>query len=746
MKTTGAPGTRTPSRREFLQGVGGITLVVGSTGLIGACNSDRATPTGPSAGGDSADLTPNIWVTLGADDTVTIQYPATEMGQGSSTALPLILADELDADWDKVKVETVAFHDEAFGNPFFQNMLYTAGSATVRAYFEPLRRAGAQARKLLLQSAAAHWGVAVGELVTEPSVVVHPASGNRLSYGEIVAFTELPEDLPEVGDDELKAYGEHRYLGRDIPRRDMLSKSDGSAEFGIDAQVPGMVYASVLRAPVEDEEPVSIDDTAALAVDGVTDVVPLPWGVAVVADSYEASKWGKEALDVTWSETSRFREADTEADLQACVAQAEDLEQAGTAWREAGDVAAAMEGAARIVEATYRSDPAYHAQMEPMSATAHVTEDGQAAEIWVSTQTQSLSILGAAEFLGTTPDRITLHPMQIGGGFGRRTLRRQRYVEDALLVSRAVGKPVKVIWTREDDLKDGAFRNAAAQRVRAGLDEDGRVVAWNHRVAAPKVLEYMNPPRWEVSAGRDVIAMLGAESAYYDIPNFRAEHIYTERCSRVCAWRGVATSYTKFASECFIDELAALYGSDPLEYRLRLCSDEPRAQAVLEAVAEMADWTRPRDGTALGLALAGYSATIAAGIAEVSVDESNGVVNVHNFWLAADAGYLLQPGNSEAQLEGNVVFGISSALRERIDITGGQVRQNNFQDHPVMRMHELPNIRVRAISTNNPPTGIGETGLASTAAALANAVFALTGARLRHIPLTPARVLAALRA
>ena len=743
MKNQDTTGVFAPNRREFLHGVGGLTLAIGSSGLISACTTEQQPPA--SATG-SAEITPNIWVTLGADDTVTVQYPATEMGQGSSTALPLILADELDADWDKVRVETVSFHDEAYGNPFFQNMLYTAGSLTVQAYFDPLRRAGAQARKLLMQSAAAHWDVPVGELATEPSVVVHPASGRRLSYGEIVAFAELPEALPEVSDEELKPFGAHRYLGRDMPRRDMLAKSDGSAEFGIDVQVPGMVYASVLRAPVEDEGPMEIDDSAARAVDGVTDIVPLPWGVAVVAETYEASKWGKEALVVTWSESSRFREANSESDMDAYVVQAEDLAQTGTAWRAAGELDAAMDGAAEIVEATYRSDPAYHAQMEPMNATAHVTEDGKAAEIWVSTQTQSLSILGAAEFLETTPDKITLHPMFIGGGFGRRTLRQQRYVEDALLVSKAVGKPVKVIWTREDDVKDGTFRNAAAQCLRAGFDEDGNLAGWHHRVAAPKVLEYMNPPRWEVSGGRDVIAMLGSESSRYDIPNFRAEHILTERCSRVCAWRGVATSYTKFAAESFVDELAAARNIDPLEFRMQLCHNNPRALTVLETVAEMADWSRPREGTALGLALAGYGSTFAGGIAEISVDESSGVIDVHNFWLVADAGYLLQPGNSEAQLEGNVVFGISSALREQIDIAGGEVQQNNYYDHPVMRMHEMPNIEVRAISTNNPPTGIGEVGLSSTAAALANAVFAATGVRVRHIPLTPQRVLAAIQA
>ena len=729
------------NRREFLQGVGGLTLIIGSTGLITACSTDDAEQLAQSEG---TDLTANIWVTIGSDDIVTIQYPGTEMGQGTSTALPLVLADELDADWDKVKVETVAFHDEAYGNPFFQNMLYTAGSLTVQAYFTRVRLAGAQARRLLVESAAARWGVPVAELETEPSVVVHPASGRRLSYGEIVGFTEVPATLPEIADDELKPFGQHRYLGSDIPRRDVPSKTDGSALFGIDVQVPGMAYASVLRAPVEGEEPVDIDDSAARAVAGVTDVVRLPWGVAVVAETYEGSKWGKEALQVTWSEDSPFRQANLEADLEQSLNQVQDMSLSGAAWRTTGEVTEAFAGAAQVVEATYQSDPAYHAQMEPMNATAHVTEDGKAAELWVSTQTQSLSILGAAEFLETTPDKITLHPMYIGGGFGRRTLRKQKYAEDAMYISREIGRPVKVIWTREDDVKDGTFRNAASQLMRAAFDEDGRLIGWHHRVAAPKVLEYMNPPRWEVSEGRDVIAMLGSESSRYDIPNFLAEHILTERRSRVCAWRGVSTSYTKFAAESFIDELAVARNTDSLQFRLDLCHNNPRALNVLETVAEMADWSRPRDGTALGLSLAGYGSTFGAGIAEVSVERITGVVTVHNFWLAADAGYLLQPSNSAAQLEGNVVFGISNALKERINIEGGVVQQSNYYDYQVMRMNEMPNIEVRAISTDNPPTGMGEIGLASVSGAIANAVFAATGARVRHMPMTPERVLAAL--
>ena len=730
-----------PNRREFLQGVGGLTLIIGTTGLITACSTEEAEQIAQSEG---TDLTANIWVTVGTDDTVTIQYPGTEMGQGTSTSLPLVLADELDADWDKVKIETVAFHDEAYGNPFFQNMLYTAGSLTVQAYFDRIRIAGAQARRLLVESAANRWGVPVSELETEPSVVVHPASGQRLSYGEIVSFTEAPETLPEIADDELKAFGQHRYLGSDIPRRDVPAKTNGSAEFGIDVQVPGMVYASVLRAPVEGEVAVNVDDSAALGIAGVTAVLLVPDGVAVVADTYEASKWGKEALQVTWSEDSSFRQANLETDLEESRRRVEDMSLSGNAWRSTGDLEEPFAGAEQIVEATYLSDPAYHAAIEPMNATAHVTEDGKAAELWVSTQTQSLSILGASEFLETTPDKITLHPMYIGGGFGRRALRRQKYAEDALFVSREIGRPVKVIWTREDDVKTGAFRNAAAQLMRAAFNAEGQLTGWHHRVAAPRVLEYMNPPRWEASQGRDVIAMLGSESSRYDIPNFLAEHIETERRSRVCAWRGVATSYTKFAAESFIDELAIARNTDALQFRMNLCHNNPRALNVLETVAEMADWSRRREGTALGLSLAGYGSTFGGGIAEVSVNRNDGVITVHNFWLAADAGYLLQPANSETQLEGNVIFGISNTLKERINIQAGMVQQSNYYDYQVMRMNEMPNIEVRAISTDNPPTGMGEIGLASVSGAIANAVYAATGARIRHLPLTPERVLATL--
>lgn len=744
------------TRREFVQGMG-ITFAVGATGLIGACSTEQSGESAPAlSNGGNAEMTPNAWVTIGADDVITIQFGGTEMGQGTMTSLPLVLAEELDADWDRVRVETVAGHDPAYGNPIAFGyygfpILYTAGSQTLRGYFNAMRQAGAQARKILLDAAAAEWRVPVAELETEPSRVIHPASGRSMSYGQIAAIAEVPEILPEVDESEFKAHSEFRYLGKDIGRIDIPAKSDGTAKFGIDAQVPGMVYASILRTPVEGEEPMEVNDTAARAIDGVTDIVILPYGVAVVGDTVEATIWGKDALDVTWSETSRFRDVEQTRDLDEYEARVRDLSfnTGNESPRDDGDIDAAFAEADQVIEAVYRVDPAYHAQMEPMNATASVSEDGKSAEIWVSTQTQSLTVMGAADALETTMDRITLHPMYIGGGYGRRAEYRQKYIDDALFVSREIGKPVKVIWSREDDVKDGAFRPLNSQCLRAAVDTNGRLTAVQQRIATCTVLQYMNEPRWAMMTGArrtSGLSMGGAEMGRYDIPNFRAEHLIMDRPSRVAAWRGVASSYTRFGNESFIDELAHRQGADPLEYRLELTRNNPRGRAVLEEVARIAEWSRPRDGTALGVALADRGGSQSAGIAEVSVNEQTGEIKVHKYWMVIDAGFIVSPRNTEAQMEGNIIFGLSNALKERITISGGSVDQSNFHDYQVMRMNEVPEIQVKALSNTRPPTGVGELGLDTTGAAVANAVFAATGARVRQLPLMPERVLAALQA
>ena len=415
----------------------------------------------------------------------------------------------------------------------------------------------------------------------------------------------------------------------------------------------------------------------------------------------------------------------------------------GSIWHERGGLENAFADSAQEIEAEYQTDYAYHAQMEPINATALVNEAGDAAEIWVSTQTQTLTVYAAAQALGTSNDRITVHPMLIGGGFGRRT--HMQYVEDAVLLSRATGEAVKVIWNREDDVKNGLFRPVSAHNFRAGLDESGRINAWHHRIATPSVLEYFKPKRWENADGIDVISMKASDNRNYDIPNMRAEHLITDRQARIVPYRGIGAGYTRFAIESFIDEIAVARKMDPLALRLELSHDSERMQTALKTLAGMCQWDTPRDGAALGLCVTGYGDTVAAGAAEVSLNKVNGVIRVHNFWSVVDPGLVIDPGNTAAQMEGAVIFGVSHALKERITITDGVVDQSNYHDYPILRMTETPEVHVKILSTDNPPTGIGETGVPLTAAAIANAVARLEGIRLRHLPLTPERVLQALQ-
>ncbi len=732
------------SRREFLHSTASISFVVGTGGAIAACSSGA----GPEAESTVADktVTPNIWVTIGANNQIVIKYAGTEMGQGSMTHVPLILAEHMDADWADVSVETVAVNDKSYGNPIFQNNLYTAGSTHVMVYFDKLAHAGTQARKWLMSAVAEHWQVPMTELSTKPQVVAHAASGKEISFGDIVASIELPTEIPEVDKSEFKAKSDYRYLGKSIMRRDVPAKSNGSQLYGMDVQVPGMAFAAIHRCPVEGDGPAIVDDVAARAVPGIIDIVTLPYGVAIVGETVEATKVAKSKLQVTWTEKSPFRKKNLDTSLREYQSAAHDLDLAGVAWgRPSGDAKAHLSSADRVVEATYSSDPAYHAQMEPLNATASVSDDGKSAEIWVGTQTQSLTIMGAAEALETEEANITLHPLSMGGGFGRRSVLRQQYVDDALFTSRALKRPIKVIWSREDDLLAGQFRGPAVQYLRGAFGADGKLTAVHHRVATPYNLPTMNKHRWEASKPKDVISMLGSENSTYDIAHHLAEHIPTDRPCRVIAYRGVATSYTKFAIESFVDELAHDRGINPLEMRLQLCHKNPRMTKVLERVAELADWGRkmPAD-RALGLAISGYSRSLSAGIAEIAVDSSNGRISVLRYFGVGDAGFIVSPKNAQAQLLGNIIFGLSSGLHERVTIKDGIVQQSNFHDYRIMRMNEVPDIQAEVLTNDAPPTGVGELGMAMVAPSIANALFTITGKRVRHMPLAPDVVLRAL--
>jgi isoquinoline 1-oxidoreductase beta subunit len=721
------------NRRDFLKETAAgltlaLTVAVDPRTMIGAAAAD-----GPFAA--------NVWLTIATDGTITIVSPAAELGQGTFTTLPAIIADELDADWSKVKVVAPPVWDEKkYGNPDYNGSFQTSASASVHGYFKPVRIAGAQARRVLLDAVAAKWGVPVGELSTEPSIVVHKTSGQRIGYGAIAAFAKAPAELPKIEDKDLKAAADFRYIGKHVPRVELPLKVTGAAKYGIDVQVPGMVYAAVLQPPYPGGGPETVDDAAARKVPGVTDVVRLPNGVGVIGTTVEATQAAKNLLKVTWSNAPGASH-DSERALGEFAAIARDKSREGIAYAKVGDAKTAMQGAARTFRGEYRTRYVYHAQMEPMNATAAVGPDGKSAEVWAGTQSPTGLLNEVARLLQTERANVTFHQHFIGGGFGRRG--QQETVLDAVRLAKAVGKPVKLILSREDDIAYGKFRPMTAHHIEAGFDANGKLIAWHHRVVAESVVAYTSG---DPTPRMDRIVMKGSPIPQYPIPNKLAEHVIEARGARLSPWRGVGNGHNAFAAESFIDEMAKELAKDPIAFRLELSEGQPRMQTLLRAVAEMSDWTRKREGRALGTATMVKDDTLAAGVAEVSVDRASGKIKVHNFWCAIDAGIAVQPRNLAAQTEGSIVYGLGHVLREKITIKDGRVLQSNYTDYEVTRMSDVPNIEIKVVSTDNPPTGAGEDGLPLVACAVGNAIEALTGVRLRELPFAPERVRGALGA
>lgn len=719
-------------------------LGTAAAGLTLALTADPLNLT-PEARAD-APFAPNVWLTISPDGAITVVSPASEFGQGTSTTLPAVLADELDADWSKVNFITPpGWKDAVHGNPGWAQNFNTTSSLATHGYFMPMRIAGAQARRVLLDAVAEKWGVPVAELSTEPSVVIHERSKRRLSYGEIAAFAKAPAELPKIAEGDLKKPASFRYIGKDVPRRDVPAKTTGAAKYGIDARVPGMVYAAVLHSPYQGGEPDTVGDAAARATPGVNDVVKVPGGVAVIGNSVEATQAAKNALKVTWTAAPAGKH-DSERRLDDYVAIARDKSRDGTPWRPTGDAKAAMQKATTLFHSeVYRTRYVYHGQLEPMNATVSVSPDGKTAEVWAGTQSPSLLLNDLAEALKMPRANITFHQHQVGGGYGRRGGPQDVVVEAALL-SKSVGKPVKLIWSREDDIAMGRFRPMTAHYMEAGFDADGKMIAWHHRIVAESVSGFRASLTGRAPPKNDVIVMKGSTLPHYPIPNKLAEHVIEAGGARIHSLRGVGVGCNAFAIESFLDEIARSQGRDPLEFRLRLAAGAPRAQTLLRAVAEMSDWTRPRNGTALGLSMMEKDETVAAGVAEVSLDRQSGKINVHNIWVAIDAGLAVQPENLAYQTEGSIIFGLGHLLREKITIKNGRVQETNFTDYEVPRMSDVPNIEVRVISTDNPPTGAGEDGQPLVAGAIGNAIARLTGVRLRELPFSPERVKGALNA
>jgi isoquinoline 1-oxidoreductase subunit beta len=717
------------SRRQFVAGSAGLTLGF-------AIDFRRK---GARALAQQTSISPNVWLTIATDGTITIVSPAAEMGQGSMTGMPIVVAEELDADWAKVKVVQAPLN-RAYGNPGFGGLQVTGASRTTPGFFMPLRVAGAQARRVLLDAVAKQWNVPVSELTTEPSVVVHAQSNRRIGYGDVARFAQVPAELPKITPADLKPTNRFRLIGQNLPRVELPEKITGKARFGIDVEVDGMVYGAVLRPPVPGSTPEAVDDSAARAVPGVTQVVKLPYGVGVVGAGYEAVHKAKAVLKVTWSKGAPAAGYNSDQVTGDYAAVAASLSRKGLPVFEQGDFSNGMTNAVRTFSALYLSDHVYHATMEPMNATARVS--GDAVELWAPTQAPGINQVAIADVLKIPPEKVTVHTTLLGGGFGRRL--EQDFVMDAVLLAKATGRSVKVIWSREDDVKNDKLRPLTAQWLEAGLDPSGNLSAWRHRIVAASIFARFNPGAYQALKGKEPPVIEGHELSY-SVANQLHELFREERGYDVGFWRSVGVGYTKFAIESFIDEIARAQRIDPVAWRLRLLAHNARASMVVRRAAENSAWDRKRKGRALGIAMSDTWRSYIASVVEISLGRATGKIRVHKVWSVVDPGIVILPDNVVAQIEGATIFGVSHALQERITVTNGVVQQSNFNDYPLLRIADAPEVEVQVISTDNQPGGIGEVGLPPIAPAIGNALAALTGARVRRLPMLPERVLAAVK-
>ncbi len=720
------------SRRSFLVSSGAAGIAVSFGTLNNVLPADAA-----------GDFMPNAWVSIASNGVVTIMSPAVEMGQGTLTALPACLAEDLDADWTKVHQQTAPDNEKLYGNPKFHGHMVTVASKAVDGYFEVMRLAGAQARKILIANAVRMLKVPASELTTDNGKVVHKKSGRSLGYGEIAKSATMPDPMPKATKADLKPLNQCRYIGKDLARVDIPLKVNGSAKYGIDTQLPGMVYASVLHRPVQGEKPDKIDDKAAKAVKGVMAVHALPNGVAVVGKTLEATMKGKAALKVTWTNTSPARKWSNESLAAEYTKIAADRSHPAVDMLKHGDAAGAIGKAAKVLSANYVVDHVAHCCMEPLNATA-VVKDGR-VHIWTSNQSVIDMELAGSIAGGTKPNMVKVERPFLGGGFGRRTDWDVAF-EAVLLAKTMPGTPVKVVWSREDDVTQDMWRPFAAQRIEVGLDDKNEIVGWRHRVVAQSYLARAIPPLFKAIGGKDPVSA-GNGDFRYAVPAQHVDYVRAQSGFEIGAWRGISAGYTKFAIETMMDEIAAAKGADPLELRISMLQKHPRSVAVLKAVAEMSNWKgKPADGHALGLAYSDSLETHTAAVVEVSLDQASGKIKVHHVWAAVDPGIAVQPKNIEAQMEGAILFGLGAALTEQIHLKNGEPQESNFDSYHVMRMNEVPPIAVKVISTDNAPTGIGEAGVPVVAPAIANGVAKLIGGRrLRQLPMTPERVKTALR-
>jgi len=707
------------SRREFLKAgaVAGGSLVIGMyvPGLAGRADAEE---------GGKAAFAPNAFLRIDADESVTVIINHSEMGQGVTTALAMMLADELDADWNQIRVEFSGV-DPAYNHTAFGPVQMTGGSTTTWSEWERYRKMGATGRAMLVAAAAKEWGIEAAACVAENGHVIHQASGRRLSFGALASKAAGMKAPDEVS---LKTPDQYRYIGKPMRRIDTREKIDGTAVFGLDVNRPGMLVALVARPPVFGASMKKLEAEKARGVKGVRHVLPIDRGVAVVADDFWSATEGRNALVVEWDE-GKLGKLDTAKQGEEYAAMAK---KPGKVASTLGDADGALGSAAKKVEVVYDLPYLAHAPMEPLNCVADVRSDS--CEIWVGTQSQTIDRGAAAAAAGLKPEQVTLHTTLLGGGFGRRAVLDSHFVVEAVQISKAVKKPVKVIWTREDDIRGGYYRPRAHHAVKGGVDASGKVTAWHHRIVCQSIVAGTMFEGALMKEGIDETATEGISDMAYAIPNRQVEWHPAPSGVPVLWWRSVGHSHNAFVVESFLDELAHAAGRDPLEVRLELFGDAPRQKRVLELAAAKAGWGNPAPaGRARGLAVHASFGSFVAQVAEVSVS-GKGEIRVHRVVAAIDCGPIVNPETIRAQIEGAIVYGLSAALHGEITFEKGRVQQSNFHDYTPLRMSEMPEVEVHIVESKESMGGVGEPGLPPIAPAVANAIFAATGKRLRSLP------------
>jgi isoquinoline 1-oxidoreductase beta subunit len=663
---------------------------------------------------------PNAWLQIAPDETVTLRVAHSEMGQGVYTALPMLIAEELEVDWRKVRAEM------APADPIYNNRLFgaqgTGGSTSVRESYEPLRRIGAQAREMLREAAAQRWGVPAAECVAREGRVRHRGSGREVSYGSVA---EAAAKLAPPAQVALKAPKHWTLLGKPTPRLDTPAKVDGSALYGIDVKLPGMLVGTVRASPVLGGRLKAVDDKPALAVAGVHSVVRLQDAVLVLANGYWPARKGADALSPEWEPGPLAGTSSAQMSQRFRAALGEN----GAIAHAAGDSAQALGGAARRIEAVYEVPYLAHATMEPMNAT--VRGDGKGAEAWVPTQSQTATQAMVAHVFGLEPEQVQVHTTFLGGGFGRRS--ETDFVRYAALGAKASGKPVKVVWSREEDIQHDFYRPAALVRFRGGLDAAGNPVALEAKLVLQSISARTAPGR--VRNGIDHSAVEGLADIPYGVPNVRVEYVRVREGAPVGYWRSVGHSHNAFFIESFVDELAAAAGKDPVAFRRALLAGKPRHRAVLDTAADAAGWGKPApEGRFRGVALHESFGSIAAQVAEISIDAEGKALRVHKVTCAIDCGRAINPSTVEAQIESGIVYGLTAALFGEITLEDGRVAQANFDSYPMLKLAQMPSVEVHVIESGAAIGGLGEPGTPPIAPAVASAVFAATGRRIRALP------------